>query len=88
MPHRSVALFNSTMALQEGFEPPTDGLEGRCSIQLSYCNNNMSALLIITKTMLNVKPNYLQTDYNIVSNKIRFALINLHDFLAQRCFLH
>lgn len=21
---------------QEGFEPPTDALEGRCSIQLSY----------------------------------------------------
>ena len=25
------------MARQEGFEPPTDALEGRCSIQLSYC---------------------------------------------------
>ena len=24
------------MARQEGFEPSTDGLEGRCSVQLSY----------------------------------------------------
>lgn len=25
------------MARQEGLEPPTPGLEGPCSIQLSYC---------------------------------------------------
>ena len=24
------------MVIQEGFEPPTHGLEGRCSIQLRY----------------------------------------------------
>ena len=28
---------NIKMAMQERFELPTDGLEGRCSIQLSYC---------------------------------------------------
>ena len=24
------------LVIQEGFEPPTHGLEGRCSIQLGY----------------------------------------------------
>ncbi len=29
--------FSMMMVRQEGLEPPTLGLEGRCSIQLSYC---------------------------------------------------
>ena len=39
-------LGKKKMARSEGFEPPTAGLEGRCSIQLSYerAVNNLACL--------------------------------------------
>lgn len=33
---QSNVLYNTTVVIQKGFEPPTHGLEIRCSIQLSY----------------------------------------------------
>ena len=34
----TIKLLKTKMVFQEGFEPPTPALEGRCSIQLSYWN--------------------------------------------------
>ncbi len=38
------------LVIQEGFEPPTHGLEGRCSIQLGYwteaCLRRLSTCLL------------------------------------------
>lgn len=73
MPHRSVALFNSTMASEEGFEPPTDSLEGYCSIQLSYSDAFNSAMNIITYSLLNVKPFMTQIVNYIIVRKIHLV---------------
>ena len=42
------------MVIQEGFEPPTHGLEGRCSIQLSYEHITIS----IVKRVMGIEPTY------------------------------
>ena len=47
-------LIMSLMAMQERFELPTDGLEGRCSIQLSYCTK-FDSMVIITQNIAVVK---------------------------------
>ena len=45
------------LVIQEGFEPPTHGLERRCSIQLSY---TPSTQYIIAYTQMIVKHNALK----------------------------
>ena len=37
------------MARQEGLEPPTSGLEGPCSIQLSYCRGARSWRILTSR---------------------------------------
>lgn len=51
------------IASQEGFEPPTDGLEGRCSILLSYWD--VSTRINYTRTILSCQSHYKDCIYFI-----------------------
>ena len=78
------------MASPQGFEPRTHGLEGRCSIQLSYeptLNLKMERMMRIELTpsawKAEVLPlNYIRT-FKILERKTRFELATLA--LARRC---
>ena len=43
-------------ACLEGFEPPTHGLEGRCSIQLSY--KHISIRYLMQERVMGIEPTY------------------------------
>ena len=60
--HHIKALLSKQMC-PKGFEPPTHGLEGRCSIQLSYehifSNELSSHQFALVKRVMGIEPTYL-----------------------------
>jgi hypothetical protein len=66
------------VASQEGFEPPADGLEVRCSIQLSYWDiktyNHMERVMGIEPTRLAWKARALPLSYTRVFVRCYFNI--------------
>ena len=79
--------FKKIVVSPQGFEPRTHGLEGRCSIQLSYeptLNLKMERMMRIELTPSAWKAEVLPLNYiRILERKTRFELATLA--LARRC---
>ncbi len=63
------------MASQERFELPTDGLEGRCSIQLSYWDIIMERVMRIELTTSAWKAEVLPLNYTRMFIMFRLQLL-------------
>ena len=58
-----VTVLIISVVIQEGFEPPTHGLEGRCSILLSYWTKNLERAMGIEPTTSAWKAEVLPLNY-------------------------
>ena len=63
----------------KGFEPPTHGIEGRCSIQLSYEHITIS----IVKRVMGIEPTYPAWKAGVLPLNYTCILItNIYDFIG------
>ena len=59
------------MARQEGLEPPTSGLEGPCSIQLSYCRNTRGVGILTSDAQTSSRGRQVAADMAAVTTGSR-----------------
>ena len=78
VPFRALTSLAGTRMCSKGFEPPTHGLEGRCSIQLSY--EHTKRVMGIEPTYLAWKASVLPLNYTCISYIYSFVQVGVTGF--------
>ena len=83
LPSNGICKFYNLQMCSKGFEPPTHGLEGRCSIQLSYWH--VAMLFAPQKRVMGIEPTYLAWKASVLPlNYTRIGFfIQLSDCIKQ-----
>ena len=84
VPFRALTSLAGTRMCSKGFEPPTHGLEGRCSIQLSY---GLRRLFMSDSYILTNKLHFVNNNFKVLLIKI-ICTSHLKHRTSRICFIH
>ena len=84
VPFRALTSLAGTRMCSKGFEPPTHGLEGRCSIQLSY---GLRRLFMSDSYILTNKLHFVNNYFKVLLIKI-ICTSHLKHVASRVCFIH